>query len=75
MDTVRRAVPPLIWVRIHQDIKPSNILVTGIKENTPYNWNFKLADLGISHFKRVVDPFGSVKDKDSYGTRLYGTFR
>ena len=35
-----------------------------------YESNFKLADLGLSHFKETIT--SEEKDVDSYGTRAYG---
>ena len=58
--------------RWHQDVKPSNILVKSKKGGSPYNCDFKLADLGLSHFKKHVPSQGEVTDKDTYGTRAYG---
>jgi len=57
--------------RWHQDVKPANILVFGNSES-PYDVTFKLADLGLSHFSKVVagktDPTG----EDLGGSRAYG---
>lgn len=41
----------------HRDIKPDNVLILSSETKSPYEWNFKLSDLGISHFK--------VKEEDS----------
>ncbi|KFY32505.1 hypothetical protein V493_00126 [Pseudogymnoascus sp. VKM F-4281 (FW-2241)] len=59
----------------HQDVKPANILLSSVNAETndriasPYAWNFKLADMGISHFKPSED--GNT-DQDSQGTKTYG---
>lgn len=58
--------------RWHQDVKPSNILVKSKKSGSPYDCEFKLADLGSSHFKMHVPSQGVATDKDTYGTRAYG---
>lgn len=56
----------------HQDVKPANILVTSRRGGSAYEWQFKLADLGLSHFKRIVDLQGEAMAYDSHGTRIYG---
>lgn len=56
----------------HQDIKPSNILVKSKKGGSSYDCEFKLADLGLSHFKRHVPTQREAIDRDTYGTRAYG---
>lgn len=58
--------------RWHQDVKPSNILVKSKKGGSPYDCEFKLADLGLSHFKKHVPSQGEATDIDTYGTRAYG---
>lgn len=55
--------------RWHQDVKPDNILVKTGGINSPYDWRFKLSDLGLSHFRRESQG-GS--DLDAYGTETYG---
>lgn len=37
-----------------------------------YDCEFKLADLGLSHFKKHVPSQGDATDRDTYGTRAYG---
>jgi hypothetical protein len=58
--------------RWHQDVKPANILVVLGNSESPYDVTFKLADLGLSHFSKVVagetDPTG----EDLGGSRAYG---
>ncbi|RQM04828.1 hypothetical protein DH86_00003915, partial [Scytalidium sp. 3C] len=56
----------------HQDVKPANILVSSRQGGSPYEWQFKLADLGFSHFKRAVDGAGEATDHDARGSRTYG---
>lgn len=58
--------------RWHQDIKPSNILVKSKDGGSPSDVEFKIADLGVSHFKRHVTSQGEAIDRDTYGTRAYG---
>lgn len=62
------------YFRWHQDVKPSNILVTtlGGSIESPYQWLFKLADLGVSHFKTFVSSTEDDTDRDSQGTHTYG---
>lgn len=62
----------LMWRRWHQDIKPANILVMSNGQNSPYMYDFKLADLGLSHFRKHVPSEGDALDKDTCGTRTYG---
>jgi serine/threonine protein kinase len=59
--------------RWHQDVKPSNILVTtvGATGESRFDWEFKLADLGISHFEKMATN-GNGKGADSQGTKTYG---
>ena len=42
------------------------------KGGSPYDVVFKLADLGLSHFKKHVPSQRDVTDRDTYGTRAYG---
>ena len=55
----------------HQDVKPRNILVCSRDDFSPYDCDFKLADLGLSHFKKVVGE-DSVDDTNTNGTPIYG---
>lgn len=58
--------------RIHQDIKPANILVFGGNGTSPYDCYFKLADLGLTHFKPSNSQLDDPSDLDAFGTRAYG---
>ena len=58
--------------RWHQDVKLRNILVKSKRGGSPYDCEFKLADLGLSHFKKHVPSQREATDRDSYGTRTYG---
>ena len=58
--------------RWHQDVKPHNIFVKSKKGGSPSNYEFKLGDLGLSHFKKYVPSQGEATDSDTYGTRAYG---
>lgn len=42
------------------------------KGGSDYDCDFKLADLGLSHFKEHVPSQGDATDRDSFGTRAYG---
>ncbi|KAF2085973.1 kinase-like protein [Saccharata proteae CBS 121410] len=55
----------------HQDVKPANILVCGSDTDPIYKWKFKLADMGLSHFKRATTADSDEKSRDNYGTRTY----
>ncbi|KAI9709970.1 MAG: hypothetical protein M1820_003048 [Bogoriella megaspora] len=50
----------------HQDIKPRNILLSKPAQGDVYRCDFKLADLGLSHFSTKLF------DNDSQGSRTYG---
>ncbi|KAL8714967.1 MAG: hypothetical protein Q9225_006475 [Loekoesia sp. 1 TL-2023] len=57
----------------YQDVKPKNILVCQNRNpSSKYDHTFKLADLGLSHFKMHVRASHSVTDLDTFGTRTYG---
>ena len=56
----------------HQDVKPSNILVLSGTSSNVYDVEFKLADLGLSHFKRTVKLGPGIADSDVGGTKDYG---
>ena len=58
--------------RWHQDVKPRNILVLSGESNNPYDVQFKLADLGLSHFKRTAKLDRRIADSDIGGTKDYG---
>ncbi|KAJ9667922.1 hypothetical protein H2201_002108 [Coniosporium apollinis] len=68
----RDSVSPKIFQGWHQDIKPANILVMSNGQSSPYMYDFKLADLGLSHFRKHVPSEGDALDNDTYGTRTYG---
>ncbi|KAH8761295.1 hypothetical protein BGZ57DRAFT_858249 [Hyaloscypha finlandica] len=55
----------------HQDLKPSNILVT-THGNDQFCHQFKLADLGLSHFKAKVAHGGAPVTQWDQGTGTYG---
>jgi len=38
----------------HEDMKPDNILIYKPDTKTPYDWKFKLGDLGLSHFQSIT---------------------
>ncbi len=42
------------------------------KSISRYQWKFRLADLGLSHFKKVIDGREGPTANDSQGTRAYG---
>jgi serine/threonine protein kinase len=60
------------YYRWHQDVKPRNILVVSNRSSNPYDVSFKLADLGLSHFKRTVEGGVIATDDDVSGTQTYG---
>jgi serine/threonine protein kinase len=54
-------------------VKPANILVMGNGLEQAHKWQFKLADLGISHFKIKGPSRENSTASDTIGTRTYGT--
>ena len=60
---------PADCFRWHQDVKPDNILVKSNNVDSPYDWEFVLSDLGLSHFERTSQ---HRSDIDAYGTETYG---
>jgi len=56
----------------HQDIKPANLLVCSNGAPSRYTWQFKLADLGLSHFNKITEGLGIALANDRQGTRTYG---
>ena len=58
--------------RIHQDIKPANILVFSGNGTSPYDCYFKIADLGLTHFKPSGSQPNDPSELDAFGTRAYG---
>ncbi|PVH88884.1 hypothetical protein DL98DRAFT_565731 [Cadophora sp. DSE1049] len=63
---------PQILHGFHQDIKPANFLVCSNGDSSRYNWQFKLADLGLSHFNKITEGLGIAIANDTQGTRTYG---
>ena len=58
----------------HQDIKPTNILIKSRPGGSVYDFECKLADLGLSHFKKIMSSKGDTADIDVRGTRAYGAY-
>ncbi|KAL8787452.1 MAG: hypothetical protein Q9213_002229 [Squamulea squamosa] len=63
---------PNILLGWHHDIDPSNILVVSKSQGSLYDCNFKIADLGLAHFKRYISSSGNATDDDRYGMNPYG---
>ncbi|KAL8879653.1 MAG: hypothetical protein Q9198_002778 [Flavoplaca austrocitrina] len=63
---------PKILLGWHHDIHPSNILVVSRGQDSPYDCDFKIADLGLAHFKRYISLLNNATDNDRYGTSTYG---
>lgn len=53
-------------------VKPANILVISNRATSSYDFLFKLADLGLSHFKMTVEGERAGAADDAYGTQTYG---
>ncbi|KAL6717939.1 hypothetical protein ACLMJK_004024 [Lecanora helva] len=60
---------PRVMLGWHQDIKPSNILVKSRGSESNYDCDYIVADLGLTHFKKIVH-----KDQDAYSTNADGTY-
>ena len=58
----------------HQDITLKNILTKHRVGGSVYEFECKLADLGLSHFKRSLSGQEDSTDTAAYGTRTYGNF-
>ena len=58
----------------HQDVKPANILVQGSSQSSPYDWKFKLGDLGLSHFNKKIVSQTDATRPDNHGTKTYGIY-
>ena len=56
----------------HHDIKPKNILIKRQPRGSVYQFECKLADLGLSHFRGSLSGQEDSTDTASYGTRTYG---
>ena len=56
----------------HHDISPDNILVVSRRGGSPYDCDFKIADLGLSHFRRHTSSPQDATDEDKYGSNAYG---
>jgi hypothetical protein len=56
----------------HHDISPDNILVVSRNADSSYECDFKVADLGLSHFRRHSSSLGDASDEDKYGSNAYG---
>ena len=65
-------MPVISW---HHDIDPSNILVVSRSQDSPYDCEFKIADLGLAHFKRYISSSDNATDDDRYGMNAYGVLR
>ncbi|KAL8868868.1 MAG: hypothetical protein Q9174_004701 [Haloplaca sp. 1 TL-2023] len=61
-----------ILIGWHHDIDPSNILVLSRGHDSPYDCNFKIADLGLAHFKQYLSSATNPTDYERYGMSAYG---
>ncbi|KAL9108230.1 MAG: hypothetical protein Q9227_006968 [Pyrenula ochraceoflavens] len=68
-----KAEQPRIFQGWHQDIKPANVLVAGSLDDNPYDVQFMLADLGLSHFVAVVENNAGPTGEDRGGDRAYSS--
>lgn len=49
----------------HMDIKPENIMILGSDTKSPYDWKWKLTDLGPSHFKSLPNVKGEMAEGEN----------
>ena len=52
-------------------MKPSKILVKSDNRESPYDYQFKLADLELSHFRPNKKPYEDIADADFYDIQTY----
>lgn len=53
-------------------------MVVSRNDDSPYDCDFKIADLGLAHFKRAepsLRDIPDVTDDDIHGTNAYGEYR
>ena len=62
----------LLMTRSLVGIKISNILVFRGNGASQYDYDFKIADLGLSNFKPNVAQLNEPSGLDTFGTRAYG---
>ena len=61
--------------RWHQDINLKNILIKRRPGGSVYDFECKLADLGLSHFKKSLSEQEDSTHTAAYGTRTYGNLK
>jgi serine/threonine protein kinase len=61
--------------RLHNDIKPDNILVSTQLGESRFDVMFKLADLGLTGFALANTSGGDVLQRDTHGTQMYSKWR
>jgi serine/threonine protein kinase len=57
--------------RLHNDIKPDNILVSTPSGESQFDVTFKLADLGLTGFVAAGMSDPEVLQRDTHGTQMY----
>ncbi|KAG8532869.1 uncharacterized protein KY384_002747 [Bacidia gigantensis] len=62
---------PYIMLGWHQDLKPSNILLFSSGHGSRYRFVFKIADLGVSHFRKHSPEIYGRTDPARSGTHTY----
>lgn len=61
--------------RIHQDIKPENIVICShASSDSEYDRNFKLVDLGSTHYNETLDSKGQAVIRDNNSTQQFSKF-
>lgn len=55
----------------HHDLNPDNILVVSRGGDSPYDCDFKIADLGLAHFKRHHSSMHNATDEGQHGSNAY----
>jgi serine/threonine protein kinase len=59
---------------VHQDIKPSNYLISKKSQTSPYDFDVKLADFGYSFTNIRGNDDGNTGIRDLGGGQTYGTY-
>ncbi|KAL8726824.1 MAG: hypothetical protein Q9166_006440 [cf. Caloplaca sp. 2 TL-2023] len=55
----------------HHDLNPDNILVVSRGGDSPYDCDFKVADLGLAHFIWYLSSMQDATDEDQHGSNAY----
>lgn len=62
----------MMYHRIHQDIKPENLLVSKGPSGQDFDFSLKITDFGFCHTKIFEDGDDDTLGVDSHGGQTYG---